>query len=365
MMDRNTNFLNNEKKRVVKIIALAAVIVAALYLCNSCASGKGTLKNIYSEEKGSGCKVAAFSDGAVVVNYDGAKFISENGEVKAEAENQMTSPHVSVCERYMLLYDKNGCGVALYRDMKKVYFYESESAVKIAKVNKNGYALIVTDEIGYNAGITVLTPKGKVEYIWKIGDVYVVDADIAPDNQRLAVAAISTDAGVVDETIIFADTYKEKELGRTTSKGSVPLCVKFANSGVLTAVSDDKLSSYSSSGECRWSVPFENKLLTAFCIEDGGNTVLALSGIKNNTIIQAYTKNGSKSGEYTTESEVSFIDAKGKYIALFEPSKVSVITFSGKLAEEFETQKDFKGMVMLGRKKIMLVGNDGIDLLGL
>ena len=362
-MENTSGRTNPNRKNIIKAAALIAIIIAAAVIYNSCGFGGGSLKNIYSAEVGANYRMTDSDGGVIIVNYDGAKLISESGEVRSSVENRMSSPHVSTSGGYMLMYDKDGYNVALYRDMKKVYLYECDRIVKNARVNKNGYAVLVSDETGYNARITVLTPKGKVEYIWKIGDVYVVDADISPDNQRLAVAAISTDTGVIVETLIFADTYKEQELARATAEGSVPLRIKFTSSGGVITVSDDKLSSYSSSGEQKWSVPFESRLLKSFDIEDSGNTVLALSGIKNNTIIQTYTKGGAKSGEYTTESEVKFIDAKGKYIAVFEPSKISVITFSGKLAEEYKTQKDFKEMLMLGRKKILLLGTDGIDLL--
>lgn len=359
--------MENEKaskiKNIIKIASVVIIIAAAVIIYNSFGFGRGNLRNIYSGENVSAKQMVRMGKDFVVISYDGARLVSESGEVLQNIENQMSSPHISTYGDYLLMYDKDGYKIALYRSMKKVYEYECDRRLKTARVNKNGYAVIVSDETGYNARISVLTPKGKVEYIWKIGDVYVVDADLAPDNQRIAAAAVSTDTGVVTETIIFADTYKEEEISRVMHEGSVPIRVKCTETGGAVVISDDRLCGYNSSGNLKWTADYESRLLSSFDIEDNGNTVLALSGIKNNTIVQTYTKNGSKSGEYITESEVKHIDAKGKYIALFEPSRVSVITFSGRLAEEYKTQKDFKSILMLSRKKILLMGTDGIHLL--
>ncbi len=359
----NTKHSKIQVKNIIRALVLVAIIVATVVIYNCCGFVNGNVKSIYSDETLTGKQMIESDGNFIVVSYDGATLISERGEIISTVENKMSSPRVDKRGDYLLMYDKDGYQITLYRNMKRLYSFESEQPIKSAKVNKNGYALFVSDETGYNARITVLTPKGKPEYIWKIGDVFVVDADISPDNQKIAVAAVLTDTGVVTETMIFAGIYKEKELARVSTEGSMPICVKYTDSGSVVAVSDNKLCGYNSSGAHKWTADFESRLLSSFDIEDNGNTALALRGIKNNTIIQTYTKSGKKSGEYTTSSEVKCMDANGKYVAIFEPSKLSVISFSGKLAQEHETQKDLRHILMLSRKKILTMSGDEIEII--
>ncbi|MEE1043653.1 MAG: DUF5711 family protein, partial [Clostridia bacterium] len=299
----------------------------------------------------------------ITVSYDGINFISVSGEKSEGIVNHMSNPHINIAGNMILMYDKNNNNLAVYEGTKQKYSYECDRPIKNAKINKNGYVVLISDEIAYNSRVTVLNNKGEVAYIWKIGDQYIVDIDISNDNRKLVAATISTETGVIVENIVFVDINKAKETGHIQNQGDMPISVEFADSGNAIVMSDNKLSAYNDKAERKWSNSFENTLPESFVIDSAGNTVVALKGIKNNTVIKTYTKNGSVSGEYTTETQVLYMDVNQKHIALCEGTKVSVINYSGKLVSSSEIKKEVSDIAVIGNDKVVLLCEDCIQLL--
>lgn len=353
------------KFNIILVFLIIVFIAVSVIITNIGNLSDKSVKSIYDIESNSKCCINRYGDDILVLNYDGVKFLSKTGNDNGYAENLTSDPYIDINGDYFLLYDRDAGNVTLYKDKKKMYTFKSDMPVKKAKVNKNGYVLILSNETGYNCRISVLDTKGEVSYIWKIGDVYVIDADISPDNKNIVLCAISTKSGVIEENIIFANINREEETARAKNNGSLPLYVRFANSGQVIAVSDDRLCGYDKNGEKKWESSYESRQLNSFYVDESGNSTLALSGIKNNTIVEMYTKNGSKSGEYSTDSEVKKLDVNERYIALGEANKISIINYSGKLLNKCEITKEYSDMLILDRKNVILMGNSSIDLISM
>lgn len=351
------------KKDILKIVAIILVIGILLIVFNIRGCQKATVENIYAFENNSNYQIREYNGKLIAVSYDGIGFVSVSGEQSDWVKNHMSNPHVNISGNMILLYDKNNKNLAVYDGNKQKYTYECDRTIKNAKVNKNGYVVLITDEVAYNSRVTVLNNKGEVAYIWKIGDQYIVDADISSDNKKLVAASISTDTGVIVENIVFVDINKAEETGSVHNQGDMPMAVEFADSGHVIVVSDNKLCSYNQKAERKWINSFENNLPESFVIDDDGNTVISLKGIKNNSVIRSFTKNGSLAGEFTTETQVVHMALNQKHIALCEDTKVSVINYSGKLVSSADIKKDVRDIVVVGNDNVVLLCDDCIQLL--
>ena len=353
----------NKKKSITKFGIAALVICFCLLLSNIGGCGKSSMEDIYVFENASNHQIMEYNGKVMAVGYEGINFLNVDGTESTSAEIHMSSPHVNVDGNMILMYDKGSNKLTVFNGINKKYSYESDQLIKSARVNKNGFVVLITDEIAYNSRVTVLDDKGKEIYIWKIGDEYIVDADISPDNKRLVASTISTTTGTIVENIIFVDINKAEETGRSATEGSMPLQVKFAESGNALVISDTRLASYDYKAKMKWENSFENNLLDYFTMDNSGNTVVALRGIKNNTVIRTFTKNGSNSGEYTTETQITHIDVNQKYIALCEKNKVSLINFSCKLLGETEIKMEIEDVAVISDNKAVILCNDSIQLI--
>ncbi len=341
----------------------AFVICVFLLLYNLSGCSKNPAESIYDFENDSNYQIDEYNGKIFALSYEGIRFLNFNGEQTDYVEMHMASPHYNISENMILLYDKGDKKLSVYDSINKKYSYECDQPIKSAKVNKNGYAVLISDEVAYNSKVLVLDNSGKPAYIWKIGNEYIVDVDIAPDNKSLVAVTISTDTGVIVQNVVMVDIKAAKEIGRTKIEGDMPVSVGFVESGGAVVVSDTGLGMFDSKARKKWNVSFESNILQSFKIDSNGNTVVALKGIKNNTIIRTYTKSGGKAGEYVTDTKVSHIDVNQRNIAVCEESSVSVINYSGKVLETTEIKKKVRGISLAGNDKVLVLCDDCIQLI--
>lgn len=359
---KGRKFKKIKLRKFAKYGLILLLLGVGLIIYNMVGCNKQEIESIYTFESDSNYQISEFDGKALAVSYDGAKIIKLDGTESAALDYNMANPHMNVTGNMILLYDKDSNKLAVYDGKNKKYSYECDSKIKSAKVNKNGYTVLISDETGYNSRVTVIDAEGKAEYMWKIGNEYIVDVDISPDNKKLVAATITTNTGVIVENIIFVDISKAAETGRAKTEGVMPLQVEFADNGNAIVVSDNRLCGYNSKAEKSWEAGFGNSLLDTFAIDEEGNTVVSLRGIKNNSVVRAYTKGGKNSGEYITETKAVHVDLNNKHVAVCEKNKISFVNYSGGEVSSMEVKKEVKDISVISNDKVILLCNDGIQL---
>ena len=361
-MERKPKKKKRKLKKVAKYILAFVLICIAVVVYKTVGCNNRSVENMYDFESDSNCQIVEYNGKVLALNYDGAKIINLDGTQSENIEYHMSNPHMNVCGEMILLYDKDNRKLAVFKGGEKKYSFESEFKIKSAKVNKDGHVVFVSDESGYNYRVNILNNKGEEEYIWKIGDEYLLDADISPDGKKLVAATITTATGQIVQNIVMVDVEKAVEIGRTTTEGVMPLRVEFTENGMAIVVSDDRIGGYNTKAEKKWEESFENRLIDYFAVDDEGNTVVSLRSIKNNSTVLAYTKNGKNSGEYTTSTKATYVDLNSKHIAVCEENKISLINYSGKVVAQMNIKKEVMGISVVSNNKVIVLCKDCIQL---
>lgn len=349
-------------RRFVKIGLILLLLAVGLILYGIFGCNKKSVEIIYTFESDSNYQIRAYDGKALAVSYDGARIIKLNGKETATIGYNMANPHVDVSDDMILLYDKDNNKLAVYDGSKKKYDYTCDRNIKSAKVNEDGYTVLISDETGYNSKVTVLNDEGKEEYMWKIGNEYIVDIDIAPNNEQLVAATITIDTGIIVENIVFVDITRAVETGRAKTEGLLPLQVKYVDKDNAVVVSDNRVCGYAANGSKNWEAGFDNSLLDTFAIDEEGNTVISLRGIKNNSVIRTYTKDGDFSGEYTTETQADYVDLNNKRIVVCEKNKISLLKYSGEKISSMNVKKEVDDISIISNDKVILLCKDCILL---
>ena len=134
-MDENKNINTDDKvfkkpKKKIRAKYNLLLLFAVIIIISVCViitnignlSGKA-VKSIYEIESNSKCQVNRYRDDILVLNYDGAKFLSKTGEDNGYLENLTSDPYIDIDGSYVLLYDRDASDVTLYKDKKKIYTY--------------------------------------------------------------------------------------------------------------------------------------------------------------------------------------------------------------------------------------------------
>ena len=248
-----------------------------------------------------------------------------------------------------------------------MYSYTCERNIKSAKINGNGEVVLITDENGYNYKVSVIVDKGngqgKEEYYWKIGDEYLIDVDISPDGKKLVAATIQTETGHIVQNVVMVDIEDAEEIGRATFEDVMPLRAEFTDKSSAVVISDDRICGFDTKARVEWEESFENRLLDSYAIDEEGNSVVVLRGIKNNSVIRAYTPSGKNSGEYVTDTKATHVDINSKYVAVCEYNKMSLVNYSGKVISNLEIKKEILDVSAVSSDKVVVLCKDCIQLL--
>ena len=204
---------------------------------------------------------------------------------------------------------------------------------------------------------------GKEIYFWKIGDEYIVDIDISPDGEKLVAATVKTETGRIVQNVVMVDVDKAVELGRSTVADVMPLRVNFTDKASAVVISDDRICGYNEKAGIEWEDKFENRLLDNYAIDKEGNSVVALRGIKNNSVIRSYTSSGKNSGEYVTDTKANHVDLNSKYVAVCEYNKLSLVDYSGAVVSALEIKKEVLDVAVISDDKVVILCKDCIQLL--
>lgn len=299
----------------------------------------------------------------LLVNNEGIYAIDKLGREAWSVVSSATSPHVMVSGKYIMLADMNGKTVKTFQKEKTVAQIETENEILCAKVNKNGYVAVATDELGYKGLVILHNKSGQEIFRWHSGTGYIGDIDVSPKN-KLAVAQLMTDKEKVYSRILIIDPTSDKEPTCIAEVEGIVMKLKYRDNSSLVAVSDSGLYGYRRSGKQSFAVDFEGRKPIECNIENEQNMVLAFDSGLNSTVLESYGSNGKKRGSFDAESEVRAIDVNGECIVIAKIDGIVRITPKGVVKKEITASNDVKDIkIFNSRDKMMSLGDSSAELI--
>ena len=97
------------------------------------------------------------------------------GKTVQSTELGYVRPRISVSEKYLLVYDLSNNEFSVYSSFSPLYSETLDYPISCAKINDNGYFLIVSKDTEYKSVVTVYNSDMKKVYHYKSNDSYVCD----------------------------------------------------------------------------------------------------------------------------------------------------------------------------------------------
>lgn len=351
------------KKRVTVVLAVLAAVAAAILSSSSIKDF--FLKSEISQIKlqtGIEYSLVSYGKEILLVSNEGICALDRAGREIWNTVYASTSPAVCVKDRYIMLADLNGKCVNVYSRDKLVTQIKTEKEILCAKMNKNGYIAVATDELGFKGMITVYNRSGKEIFRWHSGSGYIGDIDISSGN-RIAAAQLVTDGEKLCSKILSIDIKEKGESKQLAELEGLVAQVRFRDDGGITVVSDRGLYGYRKNGDSLFTVDFKGRTVTGCNIENEHNMVFAFDNGLNNTLLESYSKKGALRGSYEANGEIRSFDVSGECILAGGLRTLARITPDGKVKKEMELNHDVKRVkIFSGRNRAVVIGGNGTDL---
>lgn len=347
------------KKRFILIIVIFAALLA--YVISS-----GGLKAFLEAsslkelklQKGVTYRLESFCDNILLINNEELTAVNKNGESDFSFFTGITEPAVSVSGDYILISDAGGSSAYLYKKNKMIKKFTLSNDILAAKVNKKGYCVIATEEVGYKGMFTVFAPDGSEIFKWHSGTGYIADVDISPKN-RVAASQIAFDGEKISSRILAFDIKSEKETECLKKDGELVFGIKCYTDESFCAISDSSLYGFNSKLKDVMSLEYGGRDLENYNLENKNNLVLCFKGNIGNSVVESYSFGGVQKGSYNADFAISSFDVSGELTLVSAENSVYVISSSGKLKAEKSFQNDVAAAKFFsGRKKMfILTGN--------
>ncbi|MBE7042626.1 MAG: hypothetical protein E7399_03925 [Ruminococcaceae bacterium] len=230
-------------------------------------------------------------------NHENLVYYSSMGlhlSPKKVQEMHLITPQMMSNGDYFLVYDRGGKTASVYYKNKELYTVSSKHDIQNAKVNDCGYLVLISDQPGYQAIVSVYNRKGKNIYKVYSGEKYVLDADIHENGKRLAISQYATSGDELMSYVAFYHLDEREPYQVSESSETVFAAIKFLKNGKLLTVGETQTAAFSSNGEEDWRYEYVDGTLQTFSVSNYG--VALVLGQQNQKVV--LLNNNGKIHEY-------------------------------------------------------------------
>lgn len=253
----------------------------------------------YTYENGAGQQFALIGKKLAIASSAGMQILDDDGYLLSSRVFTMQSPSLDANGNACIFYDIGGTALKLWSNGELIDL-DMEDEIISASINSSGYIAAATQASGYKGSVTVFNSRGEGIYKWYSGTGYVLDADLSPDNSKLAVLCIEASGSVVhiltigDEEAEAPAVYLPRELAFKLS---------FTAGSSFCLLSESALSFFKTDGEQLQRADFGGAYLVDYCFTDSIQAVAVSRYVsKGSVTLSSY----SDSGELLGSSEISF-----------------------------------------------------------
>jgi len=305
-----------------------------------------------------------YNNMALLVRNDGLAVINRRGEMSGSINERFSFPFADINDNYILHAGRWSNTAAVYRRLREVYRIGTDENIMLGRVNRNGYSVIATEAMGFNGLVTVYNRRGAPVYRWFVGDGHIVDIDIAPNDNTIAIAKISADGAAISSVISFVDISQDEEVATIRREHSMISSISFNRDGTLVAISDTELLGFNRNGLIRYEVNFNGRNLLTFNKDSENCIVLAFEAGRGNTTLEFFNRDGRPRGSYQTQGRLRNITVSGDVILANRLRTVMKITPNGRSQELITVPHDIVSLqIMDDRRHALVVGGSQANVI--
>lgn len=300
-----------------------------------------------------------YGSGIVCAKTNYICYINDKGEKEWEKYVSITNPELHAEGKYILLNQKNGTKLLLYKNDEQLYEINSDDNILSCSVSANGDAALVTEKPSYKGAVVVYNKRGDKAFSWSAGSADIIAADISDNSRRVAAALLHTDGRVSSSVYLFdinrTDAYAKADFDDTLVFGT-----EFKGNS-LTVFSDRFITGMDDKGKIGFNTGFDGAELISCGVDDGGNKI-ALYTQDNIPFINVYSANGSlrhtmklkRMPDYAAIEKGNVIYNIDRDIILGKPD--------AKKPYKYTAAMDINGLMPIDDSSFMLIYSNGVEM---
>ncbi|MBE6651529.1 MAG: hypothetical protein E7613_09510 [Ruminococcaceae bacterium] len=317
-------------------------------------------------ESDSATVTGSFKEDLVVLTKTSVKIYDLSSEEILSDSHSMTSPALSLGDRFFATYDVGAKYVAVYNSFSKLWSNTFDFPVYDVSLDDNGNFCVVTAEKDHTSALKVYNNNFENIFNWRSVDKYSLTADIYSadsDKVYMAVGTMkNTSAGDLLSEVVILSTDSNKVIASLDFNSELIMKVNFNSAGNIVCLTDKVLRIIAPDGSILSDYSFNSRALRKF--ECGGEWSALL--LNENLVGKMHTliifgANGDTYMVSNINSEVTDICVSESFAFLLGVEEITVIDLKGKQVKAYPSERSYRSVELLDEKNVYLV-YDGMAL---
>lgn len=307
-------------------------------------------------ENAAGSSIENTKSGLVVAKSNYLVQFDKNGNTLWDTNTSVINPILRSEGDFVLLAEKEGKRVCLYRDKKLLFSIDVPNEILTAQLSANGDIVLVTKKEFYKNAVSVYNQRGEQIFSWSSGTDSVISADISSSNRRVAVSLINTDLRV-KSYVLFFDVEKEEPYRNIEFTESAVFKVRFVGE-TLHVEADNRIVGLKTDGDVLWDLTYTDSELILTEADGDGRRITA---VESNNIPSLTVLDSDANTEATIKLDVSpdFADIKDETV-IYNNERVVIFGEPKKLGR-YITSMDIKGLKVTSDNSFVVIYNNSLE----
>lgn len=286
-------------------------------------------------------------DGMLVINKNGiSEYTSTKNPVWVKDMN-ISNPIIDANNNRFVIAESGGKKIMSFQNRTMLWELELPNEIKKVVINKDGYVGVVFSQVGYKSGFLFLDPAGKEIFRKIFANTNLVDVDISPKGDKVAMIEADVSTSTINSAISFMSSngqvvYSEIEDDVLMSG------IRFVDNSNVFAVGDSRLVKIDKNYERTVFDDFSEKIVSGINLENEGKIIetYRASGsiFANKSTIDILNVNNKKTGTGEVAGVVKAIESSGKTIAVILADRVDFFDVSGKYLNTLNISGKYKSL---------------------
>lgn len=286
-------------------------------------------------------------DGMLVINKNGiSEYTSTKNPVWVKDMN-ISNPIIDANNNRFVIAESGGKKIMSFQNRTMLWDLELQNEIKKVVINKDGYVGVVFSQVGYKSGFLFLDPSGKEIFRKIFANTNLVDVDISPKGDKVAMIEADVSTSTINSAISFMSSngqvvYSEIEDDVLMSG------IRFVDNSNVFAVGDSRLVKIDKNYERTVFDDFSEKIVSGINLENEGKIIetYRASGsiFANKSTIDILNVNNKKTGTGEVAGVVKAIESSGKTIAIILADRVDFFDVSGKYLNTLNISGKYKSL---------------------
>lgn len=286
-------------------------------------------------------------DGMLVINKNRISEYTTSKNPIWVNEINVLNPIIDTNSNRFVIAENGGNKIMAFHGRSMVWELELPNEIRKVTINKDGYVGVIFSQVGYKSGFLFFSPDGKEVFKKLFANTNLIDADISPKGDIVAMIEADSSSAILNCAISFMSS--KGQIVHSEIEEDVLLSgIRFVDNTNVIAVGDNRLVKVDKDYNKTVFDDFEGKSVSGINLENEGKIIKTYreetSLFANKSKIDIVNVNNKKTGAGEVQGVVKAIESSGKTIAIVLADRVDFFDISGKYLNTLSISGKYKSL---------------------